>query len=157
MIEHLSKKEENFLRPDGLKKALRALGMDPSDEELLEVMYELEPKSPVHASKEDVTSIKGTEIYFEEFCLYYHRLYESHLASKLDRKMIKKLFSEADLDYNGYLDKAEFKAVIRRLCPMLTELNLDNIFQMVDSINKDGRIEYSEFEAFLKTNSPTSN
>ena len=62
-------------------------------------------------------------------------------------QLLVHVFTEADKDGNGYLDRQEFFALLDT-----AELGLDSMekhqLMMLCDVNDDGRIEYSEFTAF---------
>ena len=64
-----------------------------------------------------------------------------------DRAELKQLFDRFDIDKNGYIDKAEFRQVLRVLGENPSDEMLSLEFTAIDT-NDDGAVTFDEFVAW---------
>ena len=70
------------------------------------------------------------------------------------REKMKQRFQRADKNNDGSLDKKELRQFLRAvLCRDLTASDSDEVFNLNDQ-NKDGKLQYTEFEAMFDPESP---
>eukprot|EP00662_Eupelagonemidae_sp_cell21_P033410 gene33410-18404_t len=134
---------------------LQQLGLSVEPRKLGEVMDEMD------LNRDGV-------IDFDEFWHYYQ---STAPESNLDDEAIREMFRIFDADDSGYLDREEFRTMMResrgarRLrCPAasrfpaidprgedgLTDAEIDDLFAQADSAgNSDGRVDLDEFVAFI--------
>ena len=54
------------------------------------------------------------------------------------------MFEKFDKDGNGFLDRNEAKALLKRKNPQMTDQEIDQAIDMVD-FNDDGQLSFKEF------------
>lgn len=79
--------------------ALRALGMDTTEEELQKLI-------------DRIDTDKSGSIDFTEFKHYYSELFIKKLSEGLDFQKLQEIFEEYDADGSGFLDCDEFSFVM---------------------------------------------
>jgi len=106
--------------------AMRSLGQNPTEGELLDMVNEV-----------DVDG-SGT-IDFAEFCQMMKRMNKEN-----DTEMIREAFRVFDRDGNGYITAEEFRYFMTHMGEQFSDKEVDEIIQEVD-IDGDGQIDYEEF------------
>ena len=62
--------------------------------------------------------------------------------------MVVRLFDEIDCDHSGYIDKTEFRILLRKLHVTYSDVRFGLLYRGVDESNAGG-ISIDELEAFL--------
>ncbi|KAI1712442.1 EF hand domain-containing protein [Ditylenchus destructor] len=106
--------------------AMRSLGQNPTEQELLDMVNEV-----------DIDG-SGT-IDFAEFCQMMKRMNKEN-----DSEMIREAFRVFDRDGNGYISSDEFRYFMTHMGDQFSDEMVDEIIQEVD-IDGDGQIDYEEF------------
>ncbi|CAD5214589.1 unnamed protein product [Bursaphelenchus xylophilus] len=106
--------------------AMRALGQNPTEQELLDMVNEV-----------DIDG-SGT-IDFNEFCQMMKRMNKEN-----DSEMIREAFRVFDRDGNGYITADEFRYFMTHMGEQFSDKEVDEIIAEVD-IDGDGQIDYEEF------------
>ncbi|KAI1709841.1 EF hand domain-containing protein [Ditylenchus destructor] len=106
--------------------AMRSLGQNPTEQELLDMVNEV-----------DIDG-SGT-IDFAEFCQMMKRMNKEN-----DSEMIREAFRVFDRDGNGYISSEEFRYFMTHMGDQFSDEMVDEIIQEVD-IDGDGQIDYEEF------------
>lgn len=106
--------------------AMRSLGQNPTEQELLDMVNEVDLDG------------SGT-IDFEEFCQMMKRMNKEN-----DSEMIREAFRVFDRDGNGYITADEFRFAMTKFGDQFTDEEVDEVMNEVD-IDGDGRIDYEEF------------
>eukprot|EP00930_Biecheleria_cincta_P084963 TRINITY_DN74385_c0_g1_i1.p1 TRINITY_DN74385_c0_g1~~TRINITY_DN74385_c0_g1_i1.p1 ORF type:complete len:303 (+),score=48.55 TRINITY_DN74385_c0_g1_i1:34-909(+) len=73
------------------------------------------------------------------------------VSDNMRHQVLRVAFRSADENGNGTLSKAEIARYIRRVVPVLSSRNVDEIMSHAD-INDDGRVSYEEFVNWLGEN-----
>ncbi|KRY33770.1 calmodulin [Trichinella spiralis] len=106
--------------------AMRSLGQNPTEQELIEMINEVD--------------IDGNgQIEFPEFCLMMKRM-----MKETDSEMIREAFRVFDKDGNGVVTAQEFRYFMMHMGMQFTEDEVDEMIQEVD-VDGDGQIDYEEF------------
>ncbi|TRY79978.1 hypothetical protein TCAL_07547 [Tigriopus californicus] len=106
---------------------LRAIGQNPTEDEILNLVIEFDMNGD------------GT-IDFEEFLEMMTKQ-----SKDIDQTQeIKEAFKIFDRDGNGYIDAKELKMVVTRMGEALTAAEAEEFMQEAD-INGDGKLDYEEF------------
>ncbi|KRZ86907.1 Calmodulin-like protein [Trichinella sp. T8] len=106
--------------------AMRSLGQNPTEQELLDMINEV-----------DIDG-SGT-IEFAEFCQMMKRMNKEN-----DSEMIREAFRVFDRDGNGFITAQEFRYFMTHMGEQFTDEEVDEIIREVD-IDGDGQINYEEF------------
>uniref|UniRef100_A0A914HW86 EF-hand domain-containing protein n=1 Tax=Globodera rostochiensis TaxID=31243 RepID=A0A914HW86_GLORO len=106
--------------------AMRSLGQNPTEQELLDMVNEV-----------DVDG-SGT-IDFAEFCQMMKRMNKEN-----DQEMIREAFRVFDRDGNGFITADEFRYFMTHMGEQFSDQEVDEIISEVD-IDGDGQIDYEEF------------
>ncbi|KAL3108379.1 hypothetical protein niasHT_015301 [Heterodera trifolii] len=106
--------------------AMRSLGQNPTEQELLDMVNEV-----------DVDG-SGT-IDFAEFCQMMKRMNKEN-----DQEMIREAFRVFDRDGNGFITAEEFRYFMTHMGEQFSDEEVDEIINEVD-IDGDGQIDYEEF------------
>eukprot|EP00415_Alexandrium_ostenfeldii_P002302 UN2302 len=73
----------------------------------------------------------------------------------MQKQVLRAAFRTADTNGDGTLSKPELGSLMRRVCCYIRRSDLDLMLKKVD-INKDGRIDYSEFVEWVMDQAPDS-
>merc|ERR1712236_65688 len=119
------------ISPDELLGVLRAMGQNPTEDELLNLVLEV-----------DVDG-NGT-IEFEEF-LSMMKMKASEVDEEAELREAFKIF---DRDNDGFISMKELKKVASMLGTMLTKEELDEFMSEADS-DGNGKLDYDEFVKML--------
>jgi len=65
-----------------------------------------------------------------------------------DAEHVKETFKAWDVNGSGRISRKELGHVLQRLCPSITDLDMERLFQAMDS-NRDGGIDYDEFISWI--------
>jgi len=106
--------------------AMRSLGQNPTEGELLDMVNEV-----------DIDG-SGT-IDFAEFCQMMKRMNKEN-----DSEMIREAFRVFDRDGNGFITADEFRYFMTHMGEQFSDEEVDEIINEVD-IDGDGQIDYEEF------------
>ncbi|XP_052762548.1 neo-calmodulin-like [Mya arenaria] len=116
-----------------LGKAMRFLGMSPSEQEITDAMSALD------------TNENG-RIEFQEFFKFMQaemtKLNEADFTNNQDT--VRSAFRTFDKDGNGYIDEKELRIAMKKLGEALTDKELDDMMKQAD-VDEDGKINYEEF------------
>ncbi|XP_052765718.1 neo-calmodulin-like isoform X2 [Mya arenaria] len=116
-----------------LGKAMRFLGMSPSEQEITDAMSALD------------TNENG-RIEFQEFYKFMQaertKLNEADFTNNQDT--VRSAFRTFDKDGNGYIDEQELRIAMKKLGEALTDKELDDMMKEAD-VDEDGKINYEEF------------
>uniref|UniRef100_A0A914E7F0 EF-hand domain-containing protein n=1 Tax=Acrobeloides nanus TaxID=290746 RepID=A0A914E7F0_9BILA len=106
--------------------AMRTLGMNPTEEELLNMINEYD--------------VDGNgKIDFSEFCKMM-----KEMNKETDQELIRLAFKVFDKDGNGYITAQEFKHFMTTMGEKFSEEEVDEIIKEVDK-DGDEQIDYEEF------------
>lgn len=81
-------------------------------------------------------------INFDEWKAYYTDLYNSYLRRGLELGQVKRVFRSFDEDGDGRVSIAEFRHVVKQICPSdveLSESDVERLVKLVDA-NGDGEV-----------------
>jgi calmodulin len=112
--------------------AMRSLGQNPTEQELLDMVNEV-----------DIDG-SGT-IDFPEFCQMMKRMNKEN-----DSEMIREAFRVFDRDGNGYITADEFRYFMTTMGEQFSDEEVDEIIAEVDT-DKDGQIDYEEFVTMMSS------
>ena len=124
-----------YITADELGQAMMAIGQNPSDEELADIIREVDQD-------------QDGEINFSEFlemmAVRLTKKEDKRDKGSPDRKEIKKAFKIFDRNGDGFITEAELRQTMRNLQADLTEEEVD---KMIREADKDGDrdINYEEF------------
>uniref|UniRef100_A0A914PJD0 EF-hand domain-containing protein n=1 Tax=Panagrolaimus davidi TaxID=227884 RepID=A0A914PJD0_9BILA len=111
--------------------AMRSLGQNPTEQEILEMINEV---------GKCVNYIDGNgQIEFPEFCVMMKRM-----MKETDSEMIREAFRVFDKDGNGVITAQEFRYFMVHMGMQFSEDEVDEMINEVD-IDGDGSIDYEEF------------
>ncbi|VDN04496.1 unnamed protein product [Thelazia callipaeda] len=120
---HLFDKDGNgSISSKELGVAMRSLGQNPTEQELLDIVNEV-----------DIDG-SGT-IDFPEFCQLMKRMNKEN-----DSEMIREAFRVFDRDGNGYITAEEFRYFMTHMGEQFSDQEVDEIMAEVD-IDGDGQVE----------------
>jgi len=120
---------------DELAKVMRALGRDPTQKELAEIMEKFDDDHSGNLS-------------FEE----YKKIIDDNKLSHLEMEIqLREAFLVFDRDKSGTLDAAELQEILCEMGEPLNKKEVDYVMGKVDA-NSDGKIEVDEFVKFLLCN-----
>ncbi|KAL3083319.1 hypothetical protein niasHS_011121 [Heterodera schachtii] len=106
--------------------AMRSLGQNPTEQEILEMINEVD--------------IDGNgQIEFPEFCVMMKRM-----MKETDSEMIREAFRVFDKDGNGVITAQEFRYFMVHMGMQFSEQEVDEMIHEVD-VDGDGEINYEEF------------
>jgi len=109
--------------------AMRAMGMNPTENELLELINEYD------------TDGSG-QIEFPEFC----NMMSNKMTDNDDEEMVRMAFRVLDKDGSGTISSHEFKHLMTHIGDKLTE---DEVMMLINAADKDGDGSL-DFEEFVK-------
>ncbi|XP_060577306.1 neo-calmodulin-like isoform X7 [Ruditapes philippinarum] len=116
-----------------LGKAMRFLGMSPTQQEVSDAMRTLD--------------VNGNgRIEFQEFYAFM----QQEMAKVNDEnysqreEVIRSAFRTFDKDGNGYIDAKELRVAMKKLGECLTDKELEDMMKQAD-VDGDGKINYEEF------------
>lgn len=110
-----------------LGTVMRSLGQNPSQQELLEMINEVDGDG------------NGT-IDFQEFV----EMMAKKMKDTDSEEEIREAFKVFDKDGSGYIDSSELRQVMTTLGEKLTDEEVDEMIQEAD-IDGDGQVNYEEF------------
>jgi len=110
-----------------LGAALRALGENPSEEQLKNLLKEVDEDG------------SGTIDYFEFLTLMVHRSSEENREND-----IRQAFKLFDTDGNGTISAVEFRRTMTTLGEPMSNADVDEMMSVID-VDGDGQIDYEEF------------
>ncbi|KAI6190108.1 Calmodulin-like protein 3 [Aphelenchoides bicaudatus] len=106
--------------------AMRSLGQNPTEQEILEMVNEID--------------LDGNGIIeFPEFCVMMKRM-----MKETDSEMIREAFRVFDKDGNGVITAQEFRYFMVHMGMQFSEQEVDEMIKEVD-VDGDGEIDYEEF------------
>merc|ERR1719430_585374 len=130
-FDTFSKDKSGTISPEELLGVLRAMGQNPTEDELLNLVLEV-----------DIDG-NGT-IEFEEFLSMMKKK-----ASEVDEEAeLREAFKIFDRDKDGYISMKELKKVASMLGTMLTKEELDEFMAEADA-DGNGKLDYDEFVKML--------
>mmetsp|Transcript_26645 Transcript_26645/g.37508 ORF Transcript_26645/g.37508 Transcript_26645/m.37508 type:complete len:152 (-) Transcript_26645:82-537(-) len=123
-------KKQGFLEPDQLGTVLRALGKNPTQKELKEILDE------IGKDKIDVNKVKS--------------IYRTKkLASPFDQdKPMRDAFKALDKEGNGKILEAELRQILGHLGDSLTNQEVNAVMREV-KVDANGYVDYNEFVSML--------
>ncbi len=127
VFELFDKDKSGSISTSELGDVMRALGANPSNTELQEMI-------------EEVDKNKSGHIEFEEFLI----LFEKKMREPDSEQDLIEAFRIFDRDNSGTISAKELKHVMTSLGDKLTEEEADEMIKEADS-NNDGYIDYAEF------------
>ncbi|XP_052764533.1 neo-calmodulin-like isoform X6 [Mya arenaria] len=116
-----------------LGKAMRFLGMSPTQQEIADAMRALDTN-------------RNGRIEFKEF----HALMQAEMAKLNEsditnnQETVRSAFRLFDKDGNGYIDQKELRVAMKKLGEALTDKELEDMMKQAD-VDGDGQINYEEF------------
>lgn len=120
---------DGHVTPKELRIVLQTLGQDPSDQEILEMI-------------DDVDKDGNKEIEFEEFCM----LMCKQMTERDDQETLTEAFKMLDADGSGEINRVELKEILRSFSKMgedIADEEIDNLISEAD-VDGDGQISYDE-------------
>ncbi|VDP09543.1 unnamed protein product [Heligmosomoides polygyrus] len=111
--------------------AMRSLGQNPTEQELLDMVNEV-----------DIDG-SGT-IDFPEFCQMMKRMNKEN-----DSEMIREAFRVFDRDGNGYITAEEFRYFMTHMGEQFSDQEVDEIIAEVD-IDGDGQVRHSHIHSLFR-------
>merc|ERR1711910_137111 len=130
-FDEFDKDHSGTISPEELLGVLRAMGQNPTEDELLNLVLEV-----------DIDG-NGT-IEFEEFLSMMKKK-----ASEVDEEAeLREAFKIFDRDKDGYISMTELKKVASMLGTMLTKDELDEFMAEADK-DGNGKLDYDEFVKML--------
>ncbi|KAH7700959.1 CAL-2 protein [Aphelenchoides avenae] len=114
------------LSPDELGLAMRILGQNPTEQELIEIAHQVDHDGD------------GT-IDFPEFCQFMKRV-----SMESDKEILREAFRVFDNDGNGFITADELRSFVTQIGEPLTEEEVREIFAELD-LDDDGQISCEEF------------
>lgn len=115
------------ISPKDLGLAMRSLGLNPTEQVLMEMIYE----------SADVEEFGRIE--FVEFLRMVKRV-----KNENDSETIRSAFRAFDRDKNGLITAEEFRTFMTEVGEQLTDEEVNEFFRGVD-VDGDGHINYEEF------------
>jgi len=114
-----------------LGTVMRALGLNPTEEELTQMVQEVD------------TDGNG-EVDFDEFCSMMIRRMEDEDGDE----EILEAFQVIDRDGDGFISEADLKDLMTNLGEKVTEEELKDMIREVD-LDNDGQVSFAEFVAMF--------
>ena len=124
--------KDGVINKADIKSSLTALGYNPTDVELKEMVSILDTN-------------KNGEIDFEEFL----GMVSKKMKIGASDEEIKDTLRVFDKDCNGFISAAELRQALTNLGQKLTEEEVDEMIKEVD-FDGDGQIDYAEFLSMMK-------
>jgi len=147
LLKYLDPHHRGGLALEELGVAFRAMGLDPSPEQL-EEFFRLADRDRSGLVNE------------EEFREYYSKLYQHHLRAGMELGQVQKVFERFDEDGDGRVTIPEFKHVVKTLLQagsagagagsksnvtqQISAIDVDRLCKLADS-NGDGEVDFKEF------------
>ncbi|TMS39012.1 hypothetical protein L596_005613 [Steinernema carpocapsae] len=120
------KDKSGTISTDELGIAMRSLGQNPTEQEMLELINEVD--------------LDGNgQIEFPEFCVMMKRI-----MKETDEEMIREAFRVFDKDGNGVITAQEFRFFMVHMGMQFSEDEVDEMIREVD-YDGNGAIDYEEF------------
>lgn len=120
-----------------LGMVMRALGQNPTEEELQDMINEIDDN-------------QNGFIEFPEFLTMMVRRMNYFQNSETE---IQEAFRVFDQDGNGFISASELKYVMMNLGEKLTDEEVTEMFAEAD-LNKDGKVDYDEFARMMTMDQP---
>ena len=118
-----------MISAEELKFVLNGIGMEPSDEEVAEMIAEID---------ED----QSGSINFDEFLV----MMKTRMDERDPEKELKEAFNVFDLDKDGLIHWKELKVTLEKLG---SELTSNEVHDMVMDMDDDGVINYEKFKQMM--------
>ncbi|XP_066263988.1 calmodulin-like [Branchiostoma lanceolatum] len=127
------KKKTGKMDIHDLFRALRMLGLNPTEEQVISIRRDIDDGSGV--------------VHFDDFCNIVRRLmYQAEQEHAADD--LRVAFQMFDKEGSGYIRATEFRKVMTTLGYRMSVQEVDDILKMVD-VTGDGMINYEEFITVL--------
>ena len=139
LLKHFDRSRSGGISSRDIGQAFRAMGLDPSSAQLNDFF--------LRADLDGSGSIN-----YQEFKSYYSALFQSYLRRGLDLGQLKKIFSSFDEDGDRRVTTAEFRHVVKQICPSDTELSqqdVERLTKLADR-NGDGVVDFAEFLELIR-------
>ncbi|XP_030387879.1 caltractin-like [Scaptodrosophila lebanonensis] len=127
VFEILNKEGDGSITTKELGTVIRALGRQPSDAELQDMINEVDADG-------------NGSIEFPEFC----KLLETKLTDLDKEDELREAFRIYDKDNNGYIGLSEIRTVMTALGEKMSDEEIDDLIREAD-LDQDGRISFDEF------------
>merc|ERR1712150_172003 len=114
-----------------LGHAMRAMGMNPTENELLELINEFD------------TDGSG-QIEFPEFCNMMAMVRDNHGGGDGDEELIRMAFRVLDKDGSGTITSKEFRHLMTNIGNKLSMIEVDTLITAADR-DGDGHLNFEEF------------
>lgn len=111
---------------------LRAIGLNPSDEEIVKFVRQLDSNNSGRIEK-------------DEFRDFYKDYKKKHKNSD---EAIVNAFKLFDKDNNGFIEAKELKAILSHCGQKISDEEVEEMIAVAD-VDNDGKINYKEFAKFI--------
>ncbi|KAK3603085.1 hypothetical protein CHS0354_015781 [Potamilus streckersoni] len=128
-FRYFDKNDEGYVAVSDLRAAMRAMGQNPTDTELQDMMEELQ------VAPDDDEGIR-----FQDFL----KIVSRKLNDQDSEEELREAFRVFDKDGNGNISAAELRQAMINLGEHLTDEEVNTMIQEAD-VDGDGQVNYEEF------------